>query len=602
MNLDWTLVPLEAAHAAAVLDIATAQFGVGYLSSVQLERHYTLPDAFGQVILANEQVLGFSLMEIQPRAALSERFPSISGWFSAYFGAYERLGYRSVTAVAPMAQGQGVGSTLVREGLRLLAEQVPVVVCDAWHAEHTPIVRVLTRHGYRLLRTVPHFWAHQSLDEGYQCTSCGAPPCRCTAGIYACFFEAVPSNYWWQRPDLEYQKQQLHWTGHPLLPLANRYQTPFYAYNIPRVLDNYNRLQTALLAQAIPFRIYYAMKANRHSSILTALKTQTKAGIDVCSPRELQRALSLGFESSQLTYTGTSLANSDLELVATYPHLALNLDALSAVRRFSPLVGKRAIGIRINVDLGMAYRESLEYSGQETVKFGIYEEQWSDLKTLTETSDLTVERVHCHVGSGFLSDQLERLPLIQARIERFLALFPHIRELNIGGGLGVPQEAGDVPLDLMHWASTWGAFCAKHQLQLAVEPGDYLVKDAGLLITQVNSLEYKRGELFVGIDAGMNVNYEVAYYQMNLEPVALKQPLDGQQLRGHLAGNINEPIDLLAKDRLLPPVAEGDYLALLNAGGYGASTSSDHCMRGDFDSYALYSPIPSSNSSDDARL
>lgn len=588
MSLNWTVVPLEAAHAAAVLDIADAQLGAGYLSPAQLERHYQAPDAFGQVVLDEGRVLGFSLMDIRSRAALAQHFHTVGGWFDAYFAAYDRIGYRSVTAVAPSAQGQGVGSALVREGLRLLREQVPVVVCDAWQAEHTPIVRVLTRHGYRLLRTVPNFWTAQSLEETYACATCGAPPCHCTAGVYACFFQALPEPYWWERPDLGYQEQQLQLAGHALLPLAQRYKTPFYVYSIPRLLSNYQRLHDALLAQACPFRIYYAMKANRHSSILTALKTQTSAGIDVCSPRELQRALSLGFQANQLTYTGTSLANSDLELLANYPDIALNLDALSAIRRFIPLAGKRAIGIRINLDVGMAYREELEYSGQETVKFGIYEEQWGELKALIDQGELEVVRVHCHVGSGFLSDQLERLPLLQAGIERFLALFPTIRALNVGGGLGVPQQVGDTPLDLARWASVWAAFCAKHHLHLAVEPGDYLVKDAGLLITEVNSLEHKRGELFVGVDAGMNVNYEVAYYQMNLEPVALKAPVDGQRLHGHLAGNINEPIDLLAKDRLLPPVGEGDYLALLNAGGYGASTSSDHCMRGDFDSYVLY--------------
>mgnify|MGYP001792784943 CR=1 FL=1 len=246
MGLNWTIVSLEAAHAAAVLDIATAQLGAGYLSSAQLERHYTHSDAFGQVVLADDQVLGFSLMDIQPRAVLARRFAAVSGWFDAYFAAYPRLAHRSMTAVAPSAQGQGIGSALVREGLRLLAGQVPVVVCDAWQASHTPIVRVLTRHGYRLIRTVSDFWAVQSLDEGFDCATCGAPPCRCQAGIYACFFAPLPVPAWWERPDLGYREGQLQLAGQPLLSLAQRQKTPFYAYSIPRFLHNYQRLREAL--------------------------------------------------------------------------------------------------------------------------------------------------------------------------------------------------------------------------------------------------------------------------------------------------------------------------------------------------------------------
>lgn len=585
------LRPLQANHTKAVLNIATLQFGAGYLKAEQLALYHQLPDRYGHVVLLGGEVVGFSLMEIAERAQVARRFAAVESWFLAYFAAYERLGYRSVTAVLPQAQGQGAGNLLVREGLAWLSERVPVVVCDAWHAEHTPIVRLLTRHGYRLMRTVPNFWRPQSLMEGYTCATCGAPPCQCSAGVYACFFEQYPQQPWWTRADLHYHNNYLHFGGHDLKALTQHTPTPFYAYSLARIHQNYQRLDRALAAQNIPYRLYYALKANRHAGLLAWFKTQTKAGIDVCSPRELRRALSHGFESQQLTYTGTSLSDNDLQLLAQHPDIALNLDALSTLRRFAPLAGKRALGIRINLDLGMAYTRDLEYSGQHTVKFGVYEAEWTELQNLIEETELVVERVHCHVGSGFLSDQLERLPRLFKGIERFLGLFPTIRELNVGGGLGVPQQEGDAPLDVHRWATLWGNFCAKHQLQLTVEPGDYLVKDAGLLITQVNSLEHKRGELFVGVDAGMNVNYEVAYYDMNLEPVSLKQPIDGQQLRGHLAGNINEPIDLLAQDRLLPPLTEGDYLALLNAGGYGASTSSDHCMRGDFGEYLLYPPL-----------
>ena len=583
------LTPLTPAYLDEVLTIAEVQLGQGYVTPQILAQHCDHPDYFGQLVLLEGQVAGFSLMQVSLRTTIAQQMGRLEGWFNAYFGAYETMGFRSVTAVAPSAQGRGVGGLLVQKGLQWLSTRVPVVVCDAWHAPHTPIVRLLTRHGYRLIRTVPHFWS----DSDTRCPVCGPPPCQCTAGIYACFFDPVPQPYWWERDDLQHHPTtgHLHLAGHSLLALAQRQPTPFYVYALPRLLDNYQRLDRALTTQGMPYRIYYAMKANHHPAILAHLKTQTQAGIDVCSPQELQHALAHGFEPPELTYTGTALSNRDLQAIAAYPDMALNLDALSAIRRFATLNQEpRDIGIRINPDLGMAYRSDLTYAGQHTVKFGVYETEWDELQALVATTSLRVVRVHCHVGSGFLSDQLERLPALQASLERFLALFPTVTELNVGGGLGVPQQEGDLPLDLSTWAGHWGAFCQKHDLRLVVEPGDYLVKDIGVLITQVNSLEHKQGELFVGLDVGMNVNYEAAYYDMNLEPVPLQRPVDGQLLYGHLAGNINEPIDLLARHRQLPPVQEGDYLALLNAGGYGASTSSNHCLRGDFGEYVLYPP------------
>jgi diaminopimelate decarboxylase len=574
-------------HVAAVLAIADTQFGAGYLSEKRLLDYIDREDHFGQVVLEQQQVLGFSLMQLLERSVLAARMHEAEQWFLAYFAAYERLGFRSLTAVAPHAQGQGIASCLVREGLQLLSKHVSVVVCDAWQAPDKSIANVLLRNGYRALQVLPDFWKTDSLAQGYHCERCGAPPCRCTAVVYGCFFEPV-ATAWWARPDLHYQQKRLHWAGHDLLAFSQNKATPFYVYSLPRIQANYERLAKALSATGVSYQIHYAMKANRHAAVLSHLRSHTNACIDVCSPRELQRALEFGFEPWQITYTNTSVSERDLDILAQQPAIALNLDALSTVRRFAQRVGARDIGIRINADVGMAYEEALEYAGRKTYKFGVYKEQWAALKQLVEQTSFRVTTVHCHAGSGFLNEQLERLSAIFAVIDQFIALFPTVETVNLGGGLGVPQQQGDQPLDLSRWAHKVATYANERGLALRIEPGDYLVKDAGVLITQVNTLEHKRGKLFVGVDAGMNVNYEPAYYQMNLEPVGLQQPIDGQVLKGQLAGNINEPIDLLSAQRVLPSLQEGDYLALLHAGGYGASASSDHCMRGDFREYVLY--------------
>jgi diaminopimelate decarboxylase len=189
-----------------------------------------------------------------------------------------------------------------------------------------------------------------------------------------------------------------------------------------------------------------------------------------------------------------------------------------------------------------------------------------------------------------LNKHLERLSAILEKIKSFIQIFPDVHTLNLGGGLGVPQKQGDKPLNLIEWASVICQFARENKLSLAFEPGDFLVKESGILITKVNTVEEKKGKIFVGVDTGMNMNNEYAYYKMNLEAVPLLEPDTEDSIVATISGNINEPIDLFSEDKKMPLVSEGDYLALLNSGGYGASSSSNHCMRGNFKEYVICNP------------
>ena len=595
-TISYSISFLEKKHLSTILTICQQQLGVGFLERTLLETYLNNAPKFCHVVLQNNQVIGFSLMEISPRAQIAKKMKQAESWFLDYFVAYDNIGYRSLTAVAKNFEGKGVASLLVKQGLDFLSNKVNVVVCDAWKSEHTHIGSILERNACEPLKEVPHFWTTESIQQNYTCKACGAPPCECTAVIYARFFDhnvhpftTKKKNYWWERKDLNYAQNHLNFAATNLSNFVQNKPTPFYIYNIQRILDKYAQISTALDAYSVEYNIYYAMKANRHAAILSHLKAKTTIGIDVCSPNELDRAIQYGFQEKEITYTGTSLSQPDLKTLVQHPNIRINFDAISPIRRFIQLNSNqtREIGIRINPNIGMAYNQDLEYSGNEIVKFGIYQEQWAALKTLINDSNLIITRVHCHSGSGFLTDQLQRLPYIFDVIDHFISLFPSVKTLNLGGGLGVPQNQGDQILDLKEWAAIICTYANKKGLKLAFEPGDFLVKDAGVLITQVNTIEEKKGKCFIGIDTGMNMNYEYAYYKMNLEALPLIEPKNSQKFKATLSGNINEPIDLFSEDKLLHLVEEGDYLALLNSGGYGASTSSNHCMRGDFKEYVI---------------
>lgn len=589
LAFSFDLAVLQNTHVESVLQIANEQFGEGFMAASELEQYIDSDTHFCHVVLYGATVVGFSLMQVGTLPEIARKMKGEADWFLQYFSTYSRLAYRSLTAVAAAFKGRGIANLLVKEGLAFLSHRAQVVVCDAWKSSFTHIGKILERNGYQVIKEVPDYWHRESLQQQYQCAVCGTPPCRCTAVFYAKFFDKKSENYWWQRPDLCYRNGLLHFADVDIRAYLQNKQTPFYLYNIRRILDKYQQLQAALAAHQVPFSIYYAIKANRHPAILSHLKANTNAGLDVCSPNELDWAFQMGFTQEQLTYTGTSLADRDLKMLALHPHLRINFDSLSAVRRFAALAGQRNIGIRINTGIGMAYNQSLEYAGEDNAtKFGVYPEQWSALKQIIQqNTTLVIDTVHCHSGSGFLSDQLPRLPLIFEQIDAFIALFPTVQTLNLGGGLGVPQCEGDQPLDLEQWSAIVCQYARQRGLRLAFEPGDYLVKDAGILVTQVNTVEDKKGKHWVGIDTGMNMNYEFAYYQMNLEAVPIVQPLSPLKIPTTLCGNINEPIDVFSDQKPLPPFAEGDFIALLNSGGYGASTASNHCMRGDFKEYVL---------------
>lgn len=174
-------------------------------------------------------------------------------------------------------------------------------------------------------------------------------------------------------------------------------------------------------------------------------------------------------------------------------------------------------------------------------------------------------------------------------MEWFINQCDRLKYINIAGGLGVPIRDTDIPLDLDKWASIAARYI-NDDIALFVEPGDYIVKDAGVLLLQVAATEQKNGTTFVYLDGGVNLNPQPGLYQnqIPLGVVPIKQLLsqDGKQ-RITFAGNVNETLDLWAENVLMPPINTGDFIAILNNGGYGSSMASNHCVRYQFAEYIV---------------
>jgi diaminopimelate decarboxylase len=394
---------------------------------------------------------------------------------------------------------------------------------------------------------------------------------------------------WWERDDLGMHQGELRLAGHALAPAAASAAQPAFFYSAERVRRKLQMLEDALVDTGLSHRIYYAMKANRFAPLLGFIRHTGLAGIDACSPQELEFALACGFDAADVSYTATSVSNADLDCLARHPDALINCDSLSTIRRLGERCPGREIGLRINPGAGLSYGDNalLKYAGAQTTKFGIYREHLDEALALAARFRLRVTRIHFHVGIGYLSSQLALWEQILQVCAEFVDAIPNVQSVNIGGGLGLPHVAGDQPLNLREWAAVIKRQFGPRGVHLCVEPGDFIVKDAGVLVLQVNTVERKRDTDFVGVDGGFNLAIEPAFYKLPCEPVACR-PHPGTPRPVTIAGNINEALDIWARDVLMPPLQEGDYLAFLNAGGYASAMSSNHCMRGQFYERLLY--------------
>ena len=391
---------------------------------------------------------------------------------------------------------------------------------------------------------------------------------------------------WWQRDDLGYQDGQLFFADKNVAALAEKFGTPVFVYSAKRVESNILRLKTALNLAGLKnrFSIYYAMKANRLPSLLTYLKINDLCGIDACSPMEVEHAISCGFVEQDISFTATSLSKADFDRLSGFD-ISFTCDSLHSIKQWGERNPGTEIGIRINplAGIGRTGNEKLHYAGEHVTKFGIYQEQFNEALKLASKYQLQVTKIHFHTGCGYLNKELEQLKKILNISQQFINQLNTVKKINVGGGLGVPHFPHDENLDLTQWSTIMAEFVLRLDLHLEIEPGDYIVKDAGLLLLEKTYTELKKNTLYLGVNAGFNLAPEPAHYQLPFQPVPLEYEENKFVLTPmHVVGNVNEALDVWYENALLPNREEQNYLALINAGAYSSSMASNHCMRGQF--------------------
>ena len=398
-------------------------------------------------------------------------------------------------------------------------------------------------------------------------------------------------HLWWTRPGLEVRGGRLTIAGRDAEAIAREHGTPLYAHDLVRVEEQVGSLRSAFHGAGLDGRIRLALKAQHEPELLRFVRalgdpgSPESVGMDVCSPGEVEWALEHGWRPSEISYTGTNLSERDLDAILAHPEVHLNVDLLTQIDRVGRRARGRTIGIRVNPRGGAGFHAAggTLYSGPRPTKFGIFPERLEDALALARQHDLTIDTVHFHVGDGYLDDGLAEFEEVVRRVAEMVRVLQRegcpIVEVNTGGGLGVPQRVEDRPLDLDRWASILAEHLGPLDVAVGTEPGDFLVKECAINLSQVVTVEDRDGLVFVGLDIGWNAMGERFIYRALLDLV-LCRAADVPAVRPvTICGHINEGDDLFAEDLPFPEVGEGDIIAAINVGSYNASMTSEHCLR-----------------------
>jgi diaminopimelate decarboxylase len=399
------------------------------------------------------------------------------------------------------------------------------------------------------------------------------------------------AHTWWTRPGLEVRGGRLTIAGRDAEAIAREHGTPLYAHDLLRVSEQVHALCSAFVRAGLDGRVRLALKAQHEPELLRYLRalgepgSPESVGMDVCSPGELEWALEHGWRSDEISYTGTNLSERDLDTILAHPGVHLNVDLLTQIDRVGRRSPGRTIGLRVNPRGGAGFHEGggTPYSGPRPTKFGIFPEQLQEALATARRHDLRIDTVHFHVGDGYLSDGLADVEDVVRRVAGMVSVLQAegcpIVEVNTGGGLGVPQRADDQPLDLDRWASILAEHLGPLVVTVGVEPGDFLVKECAVNLSEVVTVEERDGLLFVGLDVGWNALGERFIYHSLLDLV-LCRAADAPVVREvTISGHINAGDDLFAEDLPFPVVVEGDIVAAINVGSYNAAMTSEHCLR-----------------------
>jgi diaminopimelate decarboxylase/aspartate kinase len=323
--------------------------------------------------------------------------------------------------------------------------------------------------------------------------------------------------------------------------------------------------------------VFYSMKANNFPAILRIVES-SGAGFECVSPGEIRRLLGLfpGIDRERILFTPNFAGREEYEW-GLQQDVWLTLDNLFILREWGSSFRGRDVFLRIDTGQGRGHHEHVRTAGVHS-KFGIPLFELDEVDDLTRRHDVRIVGLHAHTGSGVL-DPASWRPTAECLLD-LTRRFPDTRYVDIGGGLGVPEKAGQAPLDLAALDAGLAELRAEvGERKLWLEPGRFIVAQAGVLLAQVTQTKGKGDVQYLGVRTGMNSLIRPALYGAYHEIVNLSRLDHAATEIMTVVGPICETGDRLGSDRLLPEAGEGDVILVANTGAYGQVMSSEYNLR-----------------------
>ena len=392
---------------------------------------------------------------------------------------------------------------------------------------------------------------------------------------------------------MEFRDGVLHIGGTSAVDLANRYGTPLYVYDADVIRRQIERVKEAFAA--LPFRPFYAMKANSALAILDMVR-KNGFGCDAVSPGEIYLARQAGFTPDNIWFTCSNVSDDDLRQVSD-AQIVINVNSMSEIDRIIALQLPNPIALRVDPAIGAGHHADVVTAGGG-VKFGIDLAEIRDARMVVEDSGRKVVGLHAHIGSGI--DQ--PAPLLEAarRLLELSSDFPNLRWLNLGGGFAVPYQPRDLDFPIKEYAAELTRIADRllraRDLTAIVEPGRFVVAEAGVLLARVTAKRISGGLWWLGCDTGFNhlvrpSKYGAYHHIVNAShgsQPALRESYDETKLEEEavVAGNLCESGDVFTRDaegnvltRKLERTKVGDLIAFCDTGAYGFSMASHYNAR-----------------------
>ncbi len=365
-----------------------------------------------------------------------------------------------------------------------------------------------------------------------------------------------------------------------LTSLAEQFGTPLYVYNRRAIDAAWQEFASAL--EGHPHLICYAVKANSNLAVLDTL-ARLGSGFDIVSVGELKRVLAAGGKPENIVFSG--VGKSEREMVAGLEAgiRCFNVESASELERLATVAAAHGttakVSLRINPDVDAQTHPYIS-TGLKENKFGIgMDDAMITYRRAAELASIDVQGIDCHIGSQLtkLEPYADAFALLIEMVDSLNAEGIALSHIDVGGGQGIQYSADETSLDIPSWANCIRSAVGDRKLEILVEPGRYIVGQAGVLLTHVEYLKSNEDRNFAVVDAAMNDLIRPALYSawQDIESV---ETLDRPTIIYDVVGPICESADFLGKQRSLA-IAEKDLLCVKSSGAYASVMSSNYNTR-----------------------